>query len=248
MKYLILFSFLPFLSSAQNELLFSEYGEGNAFNKWVEIYNPTTQNISLDNYRYNFCWNGCDSLAWEFSISFDSGYVIASGETYLLTHFNADSILLNLANQTTNLMSNGNDVIGLYNTSLNEVIDIIGVFDSISPANGWNIDTTTNATKNHTIFRKPDICFPNQGDWSASDGSNTAAEWIVNIEDDFSSVNTHSSNCLTTSNVLDASYKKKKLLKVIDLLGREITNQKTNHHINLYLYDNGNVDKIIKLD
>ena len=248
MKYIIVILFFPFLSYAQNDLLFSEYGEGNAFNKWVEIYNPTTQNISLDNYRYNFCWNGCDSLAWEFSISFDSGYVIASGETYLITHFNADSTLLSLANQTTNLMSNGNDVIGLYNSSLNEVIDIIGVFDSVSPANGWNIDTTTNATKNHTIFRKPDICFPNQGDWSASDGSNTASEWIISIEDDFSSVNTHSSNCLTTSNVLDKSYNKIKLIKVVDLLGREITNQKTNHHIILYIYDNGYINKIIKLN
>lgn len=239
---------MPFILSAQNELLFSEYGEGNAFNKWVEIYNPTTQNISLDNYRYNFCWNGCDSLVWEFSISFDSGYVIASGETYLLTHFNADSVLLSLANQTTNLMSNGNDVIGLYNSSLNEVIDIIGVFDSVAPPNGWNIDTTTNATKNHTIYRKPDICFPNQSDWSASDGSITAAEWIVSNEDNFSSINTHSSNCLTTSNVLDKSYHNKKLVKVIDLLGKEITNQKTKNHINFYIYDNGQVNKIIKLN
>ncbi len=248
MKYIILLSFLPFLSSAQNELLFSEYGEGNAFNKWVEIYNPTTQNISLDNYRYNFCWNGCDSLAWEFSIPFDSGYVIASGDTYLLTHFNADSILLSLANQTTNLMSNGNDVIGLYNISLNEVIDIIGVFDSASPPNGWNIDTTTNATKNHTIFRKPDICFPNQGNWSASDGSNTAAEWTVSIEDDFSNVNTHSSNCLTTSSILDKYNKKKDLIKVIDILGKDINKQTSKCKICFFIYDNGEVDKIIRLN
>ena len=81
MKYIILLSFLPFILSAQNELLFSEYGEGNAFNKWVEIYNPTTQNISLDNYRYNFCWNGCDSLAWEFSISFDDPVILPNVTT-----------------------------------------------------------------------------------------------------------------------------------------------------------------------
>ena len=77
----------------QTSLIFSEYGEGSSFNKWIEIYNPTLIQMHLDNYRYNFCWNGCNSLQWEFSIPFDSGYILLPGETYLLTHYNADSIL-----------------------------------------------------------------------------------------------------------------------------------------------------------
>ena len=51
-------------------------------------------------------------------------------ETYLLVHHNADSILLSAANQTTNILSNGDDVVGLLNTSFNTIIDIIGVLDS----------------------------------------------------------------------------------------------------------------------
>ena len=95
---------LPLFGSSQSTLIFSEYGEGSSNNKWVEIYNPTFQNISLDEYRYNFCWNGCDSLEWEFSIPFDSGHIMLPGGTYLLVHHNADSILLNTANQTTNIL------------------------------------------------------------------------------------------------------------------------------------------------
>ena len=50
---------IPFISFSQNGLLFSEYGEGSAFNKWIEVYNPSlTQSVLLDNYSYNFCWNG----------------------------------------------------------------------------------------------------------------------------------------------------------------------------------------------
>ena len=67
MKKLLLLILCSF-GFGQGTLLFSEYGEGSGWNKWIEIYNPTSLNISLDEYRYNFCWNGCDSLQWEFSI------------------------------------------------------------------------------------------------------------------------------------------------------------------------------------
>ena len=103
MKKLLLILLIPFSLFSQSTLIFSEYGEGSSNNKWLEIYNPTFMNESLDEYRYNFCWNGCDSMEWEFSIPFDSGYVLLPGETYLLVHHNSDSILLNSANQTTNI-------------------------------------------------------------------------------------------------------------------------------------------------
>lgn len=248
MKKIFIILLFPLLSLSQNSLLFSEYGEGSGFNKWVEIYNPTSYNISLDDYRYNFCWNGCDSLLWDFSIKFDSGHVIMSGETYLMTHFNADSILLILANQTTNLMSNGNDVIGLYNSSSNEVIDIIGVFDSISPSNGWNIDTVTNATKNHTIYRKSDVCYPNLGDWSISDGSVSSSEWIVSSEDNFSNLNTHFINCPTNSIEINNFLSSKELVKITDLFGRKINKYTKSYQIKFYIYNDGSVEKIIKIN
>ena len=138
MKRLLILLLLPIIGFSQGTPIFSEYGEGSSFNKWIEIYNPTSQDISLDDYRYNFCWNGCDNLDWEFSLAFDSGYTLLPGEIYLLVHYDASNILLNASNQTTNLLSNGNDVIGLFHTSLNTIVDIIGVFDS---ATAWGKHT-----------------------------------------------------------------------------------------------------------
>lgn len=246
MKNILLLLLLPFLSSSQSTLIFSEYGEGSSNNKWIEIYNSTLQSISLDEYRYNFCWNGCDSLQWEFSIPFDSGHIILPGETYLLVHYNADSTLLAAANQTTNILSNGNDVAGLLNISFNTIIDIIGILDSANNIIAWDVDGVTNATQNHTMIRKPDVCGGNIGDWSLSDGSISNSQWIVGVEDDFSNLNTHNSNCISTSaNILIPS--KKELLEIRDLFGRIVTNRKK-HQIQLYIYSDGSVDKVIITD
>ena len=217
MKNILLLLLLPLFGFSKSTLIFSEYVEGSSNNKWVEIYNPTFQNISLDEYRYNFCWNECDSLQLEFSIPFNSGYIMLPVETYLLAHQNADSILLNSANQTTNILSNGNDAAGLFSTSFNKIIDIIGILDSSNNINTFDIDGEVNTTQNHTMIRKPDVCGSNIGDWLLSDGSISNSKWIVGIEDDFSSLNTHNSDCINSTpvNILIAS--KKKLLELKDL-------------------------------
>ena len=158
MRKLLLILLVPFSLFSQNTLIFSEYGEGSSFNKWIEIYNPTFMDISLDEYRYNFCWNGCDSLEWEFSISFDSGVTLLPNETYLLVHNNADSNLLSAANQTTNILSNGDDVAGLFHIPFNNIVDIIGVFDSTDNISAWTVNGVTDATKDHRMIRKADVC------------------------------------------------------------------------------------------
>ena len=242
MKNLLLaLLYLPFIGFSQNTLLFSEYGEGSGWNKWVEIYNPTSMNISLDEYRYNFCWNGCDSLQWEFSIPFDSGFVLLPNETYTIVHNNADSILLDIANQTTNILSNGNDVVGLYHTTLETIVDIIGVLDSVNNITAWDVDGIVNATKDHTMMRKPDICEGNFGNWSVSDGSNTYSQWIVGVIDDFSDLNNHNSECFNSTSIMDINNFKRNLLEVKDLLGRK--SKIINNKVLFYFYNDGSVEK-----
>ena len=234
---------LPIIGFAQGALIFSEYGEGTSFNKWIEIYNPTSQNIPLDDYRYNFCWNGCDDLQWEFSIPFDSGYVLMSGATYLLVHFDASSILLNASNQTTNLLGNGNDVAALYHTSSNTIIDIIGVFDSTEVTGGWDVDGILNATLDHTMLRGPDVCAGNLGDWTVSDGSSAASEWLVEDIDTYNNIGNHNSNCINTT--FSTQFSKPfsgNIIKVIDFFGRET--KQTNQPL-FFIYDNGKVEKRI---
>ena len=41
-------------------LFFSEYGEGNYNNKYLEIYNGTGVDIDLSEYTVSSCSNGCD--------------------------------------------------------------------------------------------------------------------------------------------------------------------------------------------
>ena len=246
MKELLLILLIPFSLFSQSTLMFSEYGEGSSFNKWVEIYNPTFMSISLDEYRYNFCWNGCDSLEWEFSIPFDSGVVLMPNETYLLVHNNSDSILLNAANQTTNILSNGDDVIGLLNTSFNSIIDIIGVLDSADNISAWEVSGINDATKDHTMIRKPDVCGGNIGDWSLSNGYNGNSQWIVGVIDDYSDLNTHTSNCLNTTAVEGLEPLKRELVEARDVLGRKTKN--TANQPIFYIYDNGTVEKRIVIE
>ena len=101
-----------------------------------------------------------------------------------------------------------------------------------------------NATQNHTMIRKPDVCGGNIGDWSLSDGSITSSQWIVGIEDDFISLNTHNSNCINSATVNILNLPNKKLLEVRDLLGRLINNREK-HKIQLYIYNDGSIDKVI---
>jgi predicted extracellular nuclease len=246
MKKLVLILLIPFSLFSQSTLIFSEYGEGSSFNKWVEIYNPTFMSISLDEYRYNFCWNGCDSLEWEYSIPFDSGVVLMPNETYLLVHNNSDSILLNAANQTTNILSNGDDVIGLLNTSFNTIIDIIGVLDSADNISAWEVDGIIDATKDHTMIRKSDVCGGNIGDWSLSDGSNGSSQWIVGVIDDFSDLNTHTSDCINSTSVEVLEPLKRGLVEVRDVLGRKT--KIYNNQPFFYIYDNGTVEKRIVIE
>jgi len=246
MKKLLIILLTPFTLFSQSTLIFSEYGEGSSYNKWIEIYNPTFMNIYLDEYRYNFCWNGCDNLEWEFSIAFDSGVVLLPNETYLLVHYNADSILLNAANQTTNLLSNGDDVVGLFHTPFNTIVDIIGILDSADNISAWPVDGITDATKDHTMTRKPDVCGGNIGNWSLSDGSNGPSQWIVGAIDDYSNLNTHASNCINTTATEALVPVKGKLVEVRDVLGKK-TKIYNNQPLFL-IYDNGTVEKRIVIE
>ena len=245
-KNILLLLCLPIIGFGQSTLIFSEYGEGTSNNKWVEIYNPTFMNVSLDEYKYNFCWNGCDSLQWEFSISFESGYVLLPGETYLLVHHNADTILLNNANQTTNILSNGDDVTGLYHSSYDTIVDIIGVFDTSAVNIGWDVAGVVNATQNHTMIRKANVCGGNIGDWYLSDGSLTSSEWIVSFIDDFSNLNTHTSDCISLNTIEALEPLNRTIFEVKDVLGRK-TKYTTNQPL-FYIYDDGRVEKIFVIE
>ena len=76
-------------------LFFSEYAEGSSNNKYLEIYNPTDSDISLDGYAYPSANNAPDTPGeYEFWNAFDAELPIAAGDVYIIAHPSADDAIL----------------------------------------------------------------------------------------------------------------------------------------------------------
>jgi alkaline phosphatase D len=167
------------------DLLFTEYAEGSSNNKYIEITNPTNQDISLDGYAFPNASNGADGQ-YEFWNSFTPGAVIKAGGTYVIAHPSADASILAKADQTHQYLSNGDDGYALVKGTESDyvIIDMIGDF-GVDPGSGWDVAGVTNATQNHTLVRKASVVSGNT-DWNASRGTNADdSEWIVLENDAF---------------------------------------------------------------
>ena len=115
--------------------------------------------------------------------------------------------------------------------------------DSADNISAWPVDGITDATKDHRMIRKADVCVGNIGDWSLSDGSNGSSEWIVGFADDYSDLNTHTSNCINTSSIEGFESNKVQIVEIRDVLGRK-TKIKNNKPL-LFIYNDGKVEKRI---
>ena len=93
-------------------MFFSEYGEGSANNKYLEIYNAGDIQIDLSGYSLSFCTNGCDYDAeWDFPIAVTfEGVSIDPGDVYVVCHSNANAEIQAECDQTFTYLSNGDDV------------------------------------------------------------------------------------------------------------------------------------------
>ena len=182
-------------------LFVSEVAEGSANNKYIELYNPTSSTIFLDQYTMANCSNGCNTPAaiyitdqfdyWTFT--FPAGAVVSPNSTYIIAHPTADPLILAVADMTYTYLSNGDDTYGLaeivgVDTVLVDLIGSIGP----DPGTGFIVSGITNATQNHTLVRKSDVNAGNAGNWAASAGTNEFdGEWIVNPSNDWSNLGSH---------------------------------------------------------
>ena len=178
-------------------LFFSEYAEGSANNKYLEIYNPTSEAIDLTQYSYPNVSNGPTTPGEpEFWNTFEPGAEIAAGDVYIIAHPSADTSILNLADETHSYLSNGNDgyalVLGTDATTFEAggsvILDVIGqsIFDNdyADPGSGWSVAGISNATQNKTLVRKSSVTSGNAGDWATSAGTNPDdSQWVVKDQD-----------------------------------------------------------------
>ena len=178
---------------AQCDLFFSEYAEGTSNNKYLEIFNPTNADISLDGYAFPSVSNAPTTPGvHEFWNTFTLGAVVPAGGFYIVSHGSADPSILALANQNHTYLSNGDDGYQLvFGTELSHVvIDHIGDFMG-DPGTGWDVAGTTAATANHTLVRNSTIIQGNT-DWASSAGIDVASsEWTVFPVDTWTDLGMH---------------------------------------------------------
>ena len=175
-------------------LFFSGYAEGSSNNKFLEIYNPTGSDISLDGYAYPSVANAPSTPGeYEFWNDFDEGAVVAAGDVYVIAHGSADPAILAEADETFTFLSNGDDgfmlVMGTPDSFVQ--IDAIGDWNG-DPGSGWDVAGVSAGTKDHSLIRKSDITNGNGGDWIGSAGTDADnSEWIVLDQNDWTGLGSH---------------------------------------------------------
>ena len=175
-------AYVKTVQGVANTVFFSEWAEGTSYNKYIEIYNGTGEEIDLSTYKISSCSNGCNTEGeWDYpdQVVFDAGTMVAAGDVFVLAHPSADQSILDQADNTSfTYMSNGNDAVGLVSTATGFIVDLIGDMSN-SPPDAWDVAGTPSATNEQTIVRKPSVLNGNT-DWGASAGTDASnSEWLV---------------------------------------------------------------------
>jgi plastocyanin len=187
------------------DLFFSEYGEGSSNNKYIEIYNSTSNSVDLSSYALTRVSNAPTTVGvYEYWVDFDSAAVVSANDVYIVAHPSADSVILAQADMTYSVLSNGDDGFALVYGGKpsspvlpgNEyvILDFVGDFNG-DPGSGWSVAGITNATKDHTLVRK---CSINTGNtnWTSSSGTDLLnSEWTVLTNEDWTDLGVHSNPC-----------------------------------------------------
>jgi len=158
-----------------SELMISEYVEGSSLagnrNNFIEIYNPTDQNIDLTNYNLTKFTNDNLEPTGEVSLI---GTIDPYG-TYLIEDETENiGVTANLSTSSSVMDFNGNDKIAL--RKVDEIIDLIGI-----------VGDDTDFAKDVTLRRKSDIQNPNN--------QFNESEWDMYGLEDLSNINTHVTTC-----------------------------------------------------
>ena len=177
----------------ETTIFISEYAEGSSYNKYLEIYNPTGAEVDLTQYAFPSVANAPATTGqYEYWNEFPAGAKIAAGGVYIIADDRADASITAKANHTHRYLSNGDDGYKLVKGTKSNftVVDVLGDWQG-DPGSGWDVAGTNNATKDHTLVRKPSIKKGNSN-WDNSRGTDTTnSEWIVYDNNTWTYLGTH---------------------------------------------------------
>ncbi len=159
-----------------SDLFISEYVEGTANNKALEIYNPTGSAVDLSDYRILQAMNGGNP-----SPPFFLKGTLAAGEVYVLVNDQSDSVLKLRADTLMPLLNfDGNDALALLH--LNDTVDVIGRIGE-NPGTAWAV--AFGSTADQTLIRNY-YTYRGNTDWSTA-----AFEWVAHPVNLFDSLGFH---------------------------------------------------------
>ena len=157
------------------DLFFSEAAEGGGNNKYLEVYNPTSDTVYLSSYAFpNVSNSPTTEGEYEYWNTFPDGAFILPNDVYVIAHPSADSAIQAEADHTFSFLSNGDDGFCLvYGYQDNyTIMDCVGDWNG-DPGSGWTLGDGS-STQNNTIVRD---CSVSQGnaDWSTA----SQTDWTV---------------------------------------------------------------------
>ena len=153
------------------ELFISEYVEGSSYNKYIEIYNPTSQSIDLSSYVLKLEQDGKGTWTKEATLSGS----LASKSVIIYKNSQATAYTGEALVNNDVINFNGNDPVGLFKNG--ELIDLFGA-SSETPG-----QAVADFAKDKTFRRKATVKAPST--------VFNAEEWEVLAKDDVSGLGSH---------------------------------------------------------
>jgi len=170
------------------DLIISEYVEGSSYNKALEIYNGTDDDVSLADYSLEIYANGSSSPT---TISLGST-VLAVQEVFVIANPSASAAILGVADLTSGSLSfNGDDALVLVGSG--QPVDRFGEV-GYDPGAAWSCSSGT--TVNTTLRRQIGVC---AGDNATGDPFDPCAEYDFYPNDTFDGLGYHSDDCHSVS-------------------------------------------------
>ncbi|HSL43821.1 MAG TPA: ExeM/NucH family extracellular endonuclease [Anaerolineales bacterium] len=177
------------------EPFFSEYIEGSAFNKAVEIYNGTGAAVNLSAYKIELYSNGAATPSQSFTLS----GTLANGDVFVVSRADADPAIVSVTDAFSPgvINFNGDDAVVLRKGTT--IIDVIGQI-GFDPGTEWGTGLTS--TADNTLRRKAAI---QSGDTNGSDAFDPAVEWDGFAINTFDGLGCHAAGCPVNLTVGDFS-------------------------------------------